>query len=205
MSVPRLRLAHLPTPIEEVPRLFAVIGAHVWVKRDDMTSGADAGNKLRKLEYLIAEAEARDAQVVITCGAVQSNHARATAVVAARRGLRTKLFLRLRSGEKPPATATGNYFVDRFVGADITFITAEEYRDRNGLMADAARDLERRGERAQTGGRARCAADARARSPRQKHDREYSGARLADQSQRRVSDRLRAGARRTYPVHGEVA
>jgi D-cysteine desulfhydrase len=118
------------------------------VKRDDMTGGPEAGNKVRKLEYLLADALEVAATVVITCGAVQSNHARATAVLAARLGLKCKLFLRTRSGEDPPQTATGNLFLDRLVGADITFIGPEEYRERATVMADAARELERRGERA---------------------------------------------------------
>lgn len=144
----KLRLAHLPTPIAEVTRLREIIGCRVWVKRDDMTGGPEAGNKIRKLEYLLADAVDLRAKVVVTCGALQSNHARATAVLAARLGLRAKLFLRLRHGESLPAKATGNHFVDRLVGADISTVTPEEYRDRGTIMADAASELERRGERA---------------------------------------------------------
>ena len=144
----RLRLAHLPTPIAEVPRLREIIGCRVWVKRDDMTGGPEAGNKIRKLEYLLADALDNAAKTVVTCGAVQSNHARATAVLAARLGLRTKLFLRTRHGEGEPRTATGNLFVDKLVGADVTYITPEQYKERATVMGDAAAELTRRGERA---------------------------------------------------------
>ncbi len=144
----KLRLAHLPTPIAEVPRLRDIVGCRVWVKRDDMTGGPEAGNKIRKLEYLLADALDLRAKVVVTCGALQSNHARATAVLAARLGLRAKLFLRLRHGDTVPTPPTGNFFVDKLVGADVTTITPEEYKDRGTIMADAASELQRRGERA---------------------------------------------------------
>ncbi len=144
----KLRLAHLPTPITELTRLREIVGCRVWVKRDDMTGGPEAGNKIRKLEYLLADALELRAKVVVTCGALQSNHARATAVLAARLGLRAKLFLRLRHGETLPARPTGNLFVDKLVGADVTTITPEEYKDRASIMADAASELSRRGERA---------------------------------------------------------
>jgi D-cysteine desulfhydrase len=146
----RLRLAHLPTPISEITRLREIIGCRVWVKRDDMTGGPEAGNKIRKLEYLLADALDLSAKTVITCGAVQSNHARATAVLAARLGLRSKLFLRRRHNAAPeedPGKPMGNLFLDKLVGADITFITPEEYRERTDLMANAASEMERRGER----------------------------------------------------------
>ena len=80
---PKLRLAHLPTPLWHSTALDAALGTTVWVKRDDMTAGAEAGNKIRKLEYLLAEALERGATWIVTCGAVQSNHARATALLAA--------------------------------------------------------------------------------------------------------------------------
>jgi D-cysteine desulfhydrase len=144
----RLRLAHLPTPLVHSPRLREVVGCDVWLKRDDATGGPEAGNKIRKLEYLLADALDLRATIVITCGAVQSNHARATAVLCAQLGVKCKLFLRKRSGEADPKGAHGNLFVDKLAGADITFITPDEYRERAALMAEAARELERRGERA---------------------------------------------------------
>ena len=148
MRPKKLRLAHLPTPIAELARLREIVGCRVWVKRDDMTGGPEAGNKIRKLEYLLADAVDLGAQTVVTCGAVQSNHARATAVLAARLGLRTRLFLRVRHGETLPLPPTGNLFVDKLVGAVVSTVTPEEYRDRGNIMQDAASELTRRGERA---------------------------------------------------------
>jgi D-cysteine desulfhydrase len=142
----RLSLAHLPTPIWHNPELDRIVGTEVWVKRDDMTSGAAAGNKARKLEFLLAEAQARRATIVITCGAVQSNHARATAVLAAEIGMRSLLFLRA-ADPSAPQPVTGNLMIDRMVGASVRFVTPAEYRDRGDLLAAAARDLEQAGER----------------------------------------------------------
>src|SRR4051812_49072814 len=94
-SIARLFLVHAPTPIERRPALDEIVGVKVWIKRDDATGGPEAGNKVRKLEFLIADALARRAEVVVTCGGLQSNHARATALVCARFGLRAVLYLRV--------------------------------------------------------------------------------------------------------------
>ena len=77
----RLRRAHLPTPIEQAPRLADALGIDLWIKRDDATGGPEAGNKVRKLEFLLAAALADGCDTVVTCGGVQSNHARATATL----------------------------------------------------------------------------------------------------------------------------
>lgn len=145
-ALPRLHLAHLPTPLVKYPALDARLGCDVWVKRDDMDGGAEAGNKLRKLELLLARALHDGADTVLTCGGVQSNHARATALVCARLGLRSVLFLRMRSSTELLPDG-GNVLLDRLAGAEIRRITAEQYRDRDALMADAARALARHGAR----------------------------------------------------------
>jgi D-cysteine desulfhydrase len=142
----KLRLAHLPTPLWRNDALDEIIGTQVWVKRDDMTSGAAAGNKLRKLEYLLGDALDHEATVVLTCGGVQSNHARATAVAARELGLRAVLFLATADGREP-AASVGNVLLDRMIGAELRFITQEEYRQRDELMQDAARTLAAAGER----------------------------------------------------------
>lgn len=141
----RLHLAHLPTPIWHSDALNAFVGTEVWVKRDDMTGGADAGNKLRKLEYLLAEAKLRGANVVLTCGGEQSNHARATALAARELGMRAILFLRRSSKQEPPVI--GNVFLDRLVGAEINFLSGEQYADHDALMAAVAESLEAGGDR----------------------------------------------------------
>ena len=84
-NIPRLHFAHLPTPIEELPNLSKVLGGpRIFVKRDDQTGLAFGGNKTRKLEFLIAEAREQGVDLLISGGAMQSNHCRQTAAAAAR-------------------------------------------------------------------------------------------------------------------------
>jgi D-cysteine desulfhydrase len=147
LPLEKLRLAHLPTPLFRSAALDRIIGGEVWVKRDDMTGGAEAGNKIRKLEYLLAAAWKTRAQVVITCGGVQSNHARATAILARRLGMRPLLFLRTRDGQAP-TERKGNLLLDALVGAELRFITPAQYMQRDLLMQEAARTIERDGEAA---------------------------------------------------------
>jgi D-cysteine desulfhydrase family pyridoxal phosphate-dependent enzyme len=114
--LPRLRFAHLPTLIEPLPRLSATLGGPtLLVKRDDQTGLALGGNKNRKLEFLLAEAQAHGARTIITAGAVQSNHCRQTAAAAARFGFDCILVL---SG-KPPDSPSGNLLLDQLLGAEI--------------------------------------------------------------------------------------
>lgn len=120
--IPRLRFAHLPTPLEPMHRLGAHLGGQpLWVKRDDATGLAFGGNKVRKLEYLLAEAQADGARTLLTTGAVQSNQCRQTAAAAARFGFDCILVLR---GE-PPARLDGNLLLDRLLGAEIRWAGAQ--------------------------------------------------------------------------------
>ena len=146
MRPEKLSLAQVPTPLWRHDRLDALVGTEVWVKRDDLTASGAAGNKIRKLEYLAADALAQKATVLITCGGQQSNHARATAIVAAELGLRAVLLLRTADPSAPPPPV-GNLMLDYLVGADVRFITPAEYRERDALMAMVASDLRARGER----------------------------------------------------------
>jgi D-cysteine desulfhydrase len=143
----RLLLCQRPTPIWHNRALDALLGFELWVKRDDMTSGAAAGNKIRKLEYLLADALGQGATTLITCGGVQSNHARATALAAREQGLDSLLLLRTETPQAPPA-AVGNLLLDRLVGAEIRFVTPAQYRERTRLMADIAAQLAQQGQRA---------------------------------------------------------
>jgi D-cysteine desulfhydrase len=145
-ALPRVRLAHLPTPLLRVPALNQRLGLDLWIKRDDATGGADAGNKLRKLELLLARAVRDRSSVVLTCGGIQSNHARATALSCARLGLRCVVFLRM-TDESASMPFSGNVLLDRFAGAELRRISGEQYRDRDALMQAAARTLTMRGER----------------------------------------------------------
>jgi D-cysteine desulfhydrase len=142
----KVGLAHLPTPIFRHDALDELVGTRVWVKRDDATGGAEAGNKLRKLEYLLADAAACGARCVITCGGAQSNHARATTVAARRLGLRPVLLLR--SEQTPPQPWQGNLFLNELLGAEIRFISVAQYAKRDEAMQDVARECAARGERA---------------------------------------------------------
>ena len=114
--LPRLPFAHFPTPVEPTPRLAAVLGGpSLWVKRDDQTGLALGGNKARKLEFILAQAQADGARLLITTGAVQSNQCRQTAAAAARFGFECLLVL----PGSPPATANGNLLLDGLLGAEI--------------------------------------------------------------------------------------
>ncbi len=123
-ALPRLRFAHLPTPIERLPRLSARLGVELYVKRDDQTGLATGGNKTRKLEFLVAEALAQGADTLITGGAVQSNHCRQTAAAAARHGMRCVLVL----GGHAPAQLDGNNLLAALLGAAIRW-TGNRPRD----------------------------------------------------------------------------
>jgi D-cysteine desulfhydrase family pyridoxal phosphate-dependent enzyme len=124
-TIPRLRFAHLPTSIETLPRLSAILGGPpLLVKRDDQTGLALGGNKTRKLEFLLAEAQAHGARTIITAGAMQSNHCRQTAAAAARFGLDCILVL---SGDTP-VSPSGNLLLDELLGAEIV-TTQSSLRD----------------------------------------------------------------------------
>jgi D-cysteine desulfhydrase len=119
-TLPRLNFAHLPTPVEPLPRLSAILGnLTLLVKRDDQTGLALGGNKTRKLEFLLADARAKGARLLITAGALQSNHCRQTAAAAARYGFDCTLVL---VGD-PPAAATANLLLDQLLGAQIVWAT----------------------------------------------------------------------------------
>ncbi len=123
----RLSLAQLPTPLQLLERTSAVLGGpRIWVKRDDLTGSVLTGNKVRKLEYLVADALSQSAQVLITSGGIQSNHCRATALVAAQQGLQSHLVMR---GESS-GTADGNLLLDQLAGASISCYPAAEYQAR---------------------------------------------------------------------------
>lgn len=120
----RRRLGHLPTPLEPLPRLTAYLrergpAPSLWLKRDDCTGLATGGNKTRKLEFLLGEALARGADTLVTCGAVQSNHARQTAAAAAVAGLGCDLLLESRVQRDEEYERSGNVLLDTLVGARI--------------------------------------------------------------------------------------
>ncbi len=147
--LPRLHLAHLPTPIVRPRRLAEKLGVDLWIKRDDATLGPEAGNKIRKLEYLLADAVQLGADTLITCGGVQSNHARATALLGASLGLSSVLALRTVEPDLDAShlALSGNVLLDKLVGAEIRLITPAQYRERTALMAGIAEELRSRGKK----------------------------------------------------------
>ena len=125
-TIPRLQFAHLPTPIEELARLTQALGGpRLLIKRDDQTGLAFGGNKTRKLEFLMAEAQQQGAKTLISGGALQSNHCRQTAAAAARFGLDCILVL---TGELP-AKPSANLLLDQLFGAEIVTIADRKNRD----------------------------------------------------------------------------
>ena len=132
---PRVSLAHLPTPLEHLPRLSEHLGGpHIYVKRDDCTGLATGGNKTRKLEFSMAAALQQGADTIVTVGAVQSNHVRQTAAAACKLGLRCEVLLEHRIDEpSDDYLNSGNVLLDRIYGANI-----REYPD--GTDFDAAMD-----------------------------------------------------------------
>lgn len=145
-SFPRVPLAHLATPLEPMDRLSAHLGGpRIWVKRDDCTGLSGGGNKTRKLEFLMAEAQAKAADCVITQGATQSNHARQTAAAAARLGLGCHILLEDRTGYTDPNyTDNGNVLLDHLHGATV---------DRRPGGADMAAEMEALADRLRAEGR----------------------------------------------------
>ncbi|MDH3691855.1 MAG: D-cysteine desulfhydrase [Gammaproteobacteria bacterium] len=143
---PRVRLAHLPTPLEPMERLSEFLGGpNLYIKRDDCTGLATGGNKTRKLEFLMADALANEADVVITQGAVQSNHARQTAAAAAKLGLKCEILLENRTGsDDRDYCHSGNVFLDLLYGARLTQYPAGT--DMDAAMEEVAEGLRAQGE-----------------------------------------------------------
>jgi len=125
--VRRLNFAHLPTRVEELPRLSELLGGpRLLIKRDDQTGLAFGGNKTRKLEFLVAEAQAQGARMLISAGAIQSNHCRQTAAAAARFGFECTLVL---TGDLP-SQPSANLLLDEMFGVEIVNVTDRADRDR---------------------------------------------------------------------------
>jgi D-cysteine desulfhydrase len=133
--LPRMRLAKLPTPVDELKNLPRVLGGpRLLVKRDDLTGLAGGGNKTRKLEFLVADALARRCDTLITAGGPQSNHCRQTAAAAAIAGLECHLVL---GGDPQPPL--GNLLLDQLLGATIHWTPRPQRNARIGSLADELR------------------------------------------------------------------
>ncbi len=138
---PRVRLAHLPTPLEFLPNLTKTLGGpNVYIKRDDCTGLGTGGNKTRKLEFLIADALEKKADVVITQGAMQSNHARQTVAAAKKMGLDCEILLENRTESTDrDYIESGNVFLDKLFGATVT--NFEKDTDMDAAMEVKAEEI----------------------------------------------------------------
>ena len=144
---PRFHFAHLPTPLEPLKNLTAELGGpNIWIKRDDCTGLAGGGNKTRKLEFLMAEAEAQNADTIITQGATQSNHARQTAAISAKLNKECHILLEDRLGSNDPDyNFNGNVMLDQLYNAQVSVRAKGSNMDQE--MADLAAQLKSDGKK----------------------------------------------------------
>ncbi len=144
---PRVRLGHFPTPLEPMPALSRALGGpNLFIKRDDCTGLGTGGNKTRKLEFLMGEAVQQGAEIVVTQGAVQTNHGRQTAAAAARLGLKCEILLERRVREPESGyEVQGNVLLDRLFGATLSF---HEPGDMNARALARTEALRREGRKA---------------------------------------------------------
>jgi L-cysteate sulfo-lyase len=123
--LPRVHLAHLPTPLEEMPRLSAALaGPRIWIKRDDLTGLAFGGSKVRALELTLADALRQGADTIVTMGEPQSNHVRLTAAAARKLGLEAVLVI---AAPAEPSHLEGNLLLSRLLGAQVRFAPWSEH------------------------------------------------------------------------------
>lgn len=132
---PNIPLSLLPTPLYKLENLSRELGKNLYVKRDDMTGVALGGNKVRKLEFLLADARAKGADYVLTAGGPQSNHAMLTAACAARLGMKSILVLKKRG-----ALSGGNLILDQLYGGEVRFVDTDSYDD---VYAEMERIMDR--------------------------------------------------------------
>ncbi|WMM23599.1 D-cysteine desulfhydrase family protein [Tissierella sp. MB52-C2] len=138
----KISFANLPTKIEKLGRLSEELGKEIYIKRDDQTGTEISGNKIRKLEYAVKEAINNGCNYLITCGGIQSNHARATAAVARKLGM--EVYLALRGNEN--GEVEGNYFLDKMLGAKIKLVAPEEFNSNvENIMENIKEDLIKEG------------------------------------------------------------
>ncbi len=144
MTVPaRLPLSLAPTPILPLDRLSRELGVELYLKRDDLTGLLESGNKVRKLEFLVGEALSQGADTLITCGTLQSNCCRAVAAVSARLGLHAVLAVK---GQRP-AAYDGNLLLDRLLGADVHYLSDDEFDRAETTLVRLAEEVRARGGR----------------------------------------------------------
>jgi D-cysteine desulfhydrase len=135
----KIDIANLPTPIQKVE----FKGTKFLIKRDDYTGVELSGNKIRKLEYILADLKKKKSDYLFTCGAEQSNHARATAIAAKQIGVKTRLFL----WGNDTKNADGNLLLDKLIGTEIKFLSKKEYENVNDIMLAESKKLQKKGKK----------------------------------------------------------
>lgn len=135
----KIQLANIPTAVHKI--IFE--GKNILIKRDDLTGVELSGNKVRKLEYLMASAKKEKAEYIFTCGGEQSNHARATVIASAQLGFKSKIFL----WGKEKKSADGNLFFAKYLGAEIVYLNKKEYKNVNEIMTLERNRLIKKGKR----------------------------------------------------------
>ena len=141
---PRVKLGVFPTPLYRLEAISAKYGRNIWIKRDDLCGVALGGNKVRKLEYLLAQAQTQGCDTVFTTGGAQSNHAMLTAACAARLGMRCILLLKKRG----VTDHRGNLILDDIYGAQVRFLDTDSYDDIYAEMDRLGAELAAAGRRA---------------------------------------------------------
>ena len=144
LSLPRLPLGVYPTPFYKLENISALYGKNIWIKRDDLCGVALGGNKVRKLEFLLADAKAQGCDTVFTTGGAQSNHAMLTAACAARLGMKCVLPLKKRGVTEHK----GNLILDDIYGAEVRFIDTDRYSDIYDEMDRMSEALAKEGRKA---------------------------------------------------------
>ena len=124
-SFPRVSLGVFPTPIQRLEHISELLHTNVYIKRDDLTGLGLGGNKVRKLEFLLADAREQGAELVFTTGGAQSNHAMLTAAAAGKLGMRAILVLKQRG----VTACLGNQLLERLMGTDVRFVDTDDYAD----------------------------------------------------------------------------
>ena len=124
-SFPKVRLGIFPTPVHRLDRISEILGTNVYIKRDDLTGLGLGGNKVRKLEYLLADAREQGAEIVFTTGGAQSNHAMLTAAAAGKTGMKPILILKKRG----VTACEGNQLLEALMGTDVRFMDTDDYAD----------------------------------------------------------------------------
>ena len=140
-TLPRYKLATLPTPLDELPRLSRELGLRVLMKRDDLTGFALGGNKARKLEFLIADALAQHADILVTGGGPQSNHAQMTAAAARKIGMDCQIVF----FGAPPPDVNGNLLLDELLGAQMLYANTEDKIELDRILVRMTDELRAQG------------------------------------------------------------